>query len=309
MEDRKLRYIYRITNLINGKTYIGKRTSQVDNVNCDNYWGSGNLIRLAEQKYGLENFKKEVLKYGFFTVEEINNLEEEFISAERTNGHGEYNIAKGGDGGQVFWGTGRDSYEKRMKQGSFLKRKLESMSLEERQKFQAEINEKAKQTKIKKGTFGKPTKGTTGYVFTDEQRQHVSESHTGEANGSFGKHWWTNGKETVKSELCPEGFWSGRDGSLPKEVKVRLSDEEKERLLQEKLLKKEALLEEVKKIREERLKIRKSKMQKYKCIETGEIGTRDFWRTKIKIGNLSRVVNTNWTINGLHFVTVENNGS
>lgn len=111
MEDRKLRYIYRITNLINGKTYIGKRTSQVDNVNCDNYWGSGNLIRLAEQKYGLENFKGEVLKYGFFTVEEINNLEEEFISAERTNGHGEYNIAKGGDGGQVFWGTGRDSYE------------------------------------------------------------------------------------------------------------------------------------------------------------------------------------------------------
>lgn len=42
----------------------------------------------------------------------------------------------------------------------------------------------------------------------------------------------------------------------------------------------------------------------YECKETGEKGNRQFWKERININNLSRVVNTNWTVNGLHFVTV-----
>ena len=51
--------IYRITNLINGKTYIGQHRYTKLN---DNYKGSGQLLWKAYEKYGFENFAKEVLE-------------------------------------------------------------------------------------------------------------------------------------------------------------------------------------------------------------------------------------------------------
>jgi hypothetical protein len=43
-------YIYKITNLINNKIYIGKHSSK--NMNKDNYIGSGYLLLKAIKKYG-----------------------------------------------------------------------------------------------------------------------------------------------------------------------------------------------------------------------------------------------------------------
>ena len=49
--------IYKTTNLVNGKQYIGR-----DAKNNPKYLGSGSLLKKAIQKYGKESFKKEILE-------------------------------------------------------------------------------------------------------------------------------------------------------------------------------------------------------------------------------------------------------
>lgn len=50
--------IYKITNLVNGKQYIGR-----DSRNNPNYLGSGTAIKNAILKHGRANFKKEILEH------------------------------------------------------------------------------------------------------------------------------------------------------------------------------------------------------------------------------------------------------
>lgn len=52
--------IYKITNNINQKQYIGMHCTNDIN---DNYMGSGKFIKLAIKKYGIKSFKKKFFLY------------------------------------------------------------------------------------------------------------------------------------------------------------------------------------------------------------------------------------------------------
>lgn len=84
-------YIYRITNKVNGKTYIGQRKLALDK-SWRQYMGSGVAIKDAIKKYGAENFTKEIIEYQWSEVL-ICLREAELILDAWANGAGEYNIS------------------------------------------------------------------------------------------------------------------------------------------------------------------------------------------------------------------------
>jgi len=89
--------IYEIKNIINGKIYIGK-----DTTNTTSYYGSGVLIKRAIEKYGKDNFTKKIIDTAN-TNEELSKKEIYWIEEYRKN-HILYNITKGGDGGDTLSG-------------------------------------------------------------------------------------------------------------------------------------------------------------------------------------------------------------
>ena len=69
-------YLYKITNLLNGKIYVGIHKTK--NIN-DSYMGSGKVIRRAIDKYGIENFQKNILEY-FTNYDDMLKREKEIVS-------------------------------------------------------------------------------------------------------------------------------------------------------------------------------------------------------------------------------------
>lgn len=93
-------YIYKITNTINNKCYIGKT---IDPKKRFKYHKTSNdyVIHKAIHKYGVENFKFEVIDKTEYN-EQINELEKYYIKYFNTLTPNGYNVAKGGDGGYTL---------------------------------------------------------------------------------------------------------------------------------------------------------------------------------------------------------------
>ena len=59
--------MYKWTNIINGKWYIGSHKG----LSNDGYRHTSTVMEAAEQKYGLENFTREILFIGDYEKEII----------------------------------------------------------------------------------------------------------------------------------------------------------------------------------------------------------------------------------------------
>lgn len=91
-----MHYVYKVTNNCNGKVYIGKRKH--NNPTNDSYMGSGKLIKLAIEKYGVSSFTKEIIEI-FDTDEEASLLEKSLVTVEFIKSNNSYNMHEGGHGG------------------------------------------------------------------------------------------------------------------------------------------------------------------------------------------------------------------
>ncbi len=88
--------VYKTTNVINNKIYIGVHNNG-DNEGFDGYLGSGLNMTRAIKKYGKENFIRETLG-EFDTVEEAFVYEEQLVTEEFVLRNDTYNLSSGGKG-------------------------------------------------------------------------------------------------------------------------------------------------------------------------------------------------------------------
>lgn len=88
-------YIYKTTNQINGKVYIGQSSRDIEN--SKDYLGSGVLIKEAFIEFNKKNFTKEII-CECETLEELNQAEVYWINKENSIHPNGYNIETGGSG-------------------------------------------------------------------------------------------------------------------------------------------------------------------------------------------------------------------
>lgn len=172
--------IYKITNTVNNKIYVGKLN---DKENFDKYWGSGILIGRAIKKYGLSNFKKEILERVING--DLNDREKFWIrtlnSFDIRIG---YNLTAGGDGGDVF--------TKKPKYLQDITRKRTSKAHKGKKQNSEWIRKRISKIKGKgNGMFGKKLSSDTlqkiskklkGRIFTQEHRENMRYSKFGDKN-------------------------------------------------------------------------------------------------------------------------------
>jgi len=152
--------IYKITNIINNRYYIGKH--QTESIN-DNYFGSGIAIKEAIKKYGKDNFKKEVL-FVFDNEVEMNNKEIELIDESFVKRKDTYNIGIGGEGGSHFKGRNHTD-ETKLKLSISAKGRIVS------EETRAKIGD------IHRGKIvSEETRTKLKYTKSDEHKRKISES-------------------------------------------------------------------------------------------------------------------------------------
>ena len=149
--------IYKATNKINGKCYIGQTTINIEKRKYKHEWDSknsqdNNYFHNALNKYDKNNFEWEILE-KCNSKNELDEMEYHYIKQYNSFNNG-YNITMGGEGtlGRIV---------------SQLTRKLIS--------------------KANKGKYEGKNNPNYGNKWTDEQKERMSKQRLGKNNPMFGK--------------------------------------------------------------------------------------------------------------------------
>ena len=202
--QKKYHYIYKTTNLINEKYYIGMHST---NDLEDGYIGSGKRLWYSIKKYGKENFKCEILEI----LPDRNSLKErekELVNEDTLKDNKCMNLKIGGEGGGKLWSA--DHAKKFHAAGGRAVRLM--FGKIHRQKMETDIIYRNKIISKLKGN-----KSWLGKHHNDETKRKIGEANSlkqkGENNSQFGSCWVTNGvenKKIKKEEIIPNGWKLGR---------------------------------------------------------------------------------------------------
>ncbi len=200
-------YIYKTTNIINGKIYVGQKTGALKL----SYRGSGTLIKKAINKYGASNFIVEVLCYCD-NIEDLNNKEIFYIQELNAILLG-YNIELGGKNNVVS-----DDTKKKMslaaKGKKLSKSHIENLRLSSTGRLHSEETKQkmslnkigttlSEATKLKVGLASKNRpSGKLGTKLSQESKDKISKSSKGRMTGTV------HSKETkLKMSEARKLYW------------------------------------------------------------------------------------------------------
>lgn len=200
--------IYKITNQINGKFYIGSHKTKDLN---DSYMGSGKYLKYAQEKYGIENFTKEIL-FVFDTPEEMYAKEAEIVNEDFLSEENTYNIKVGGFGGFDYINqAGKNLYGKNGQPGYGGQNLPAGWN---RVKTSAEIAKMSNTLRegYRTGRLIPPFQGKTHTQETiSKLRGH--DRQTGTKNSQYGTMWINDGEVNAKqsvSEPIKDGWFAGK---------------------------------------------------------------------------------------------------
>lgn len=215
--------IYKITNLVNGRFYIGAH--QTENIN-DGYMGSGKALHAAYKKYGVEKFRKEIIRCCS-SVEEMYEVEKELVEPFYKNKKS-YNIMEGGRGGFNFI---NDSGQNGAVKGVIKRLELfadaewyEVWKDKQRKGCKAHAETVSKSEFSRRGKQANQTAKLRNGVYSFEGKQHTEETklmigkknsihQSGKNNSRFGSMWITNGvvsKSVPKDSIISAEWYKGR---------------------------------------------------------------------------------------------------
>jgi hypothetical protein len=212
-------YVYQITNLLNNKVYVGKHKSAKHPFE-NGYYGSGKQIICAIKKYGIENFKKEVLFYcadkDEMAQKELEIVTEEFVKRPDT-----YNMHKGGLGGFEHINSNPEKYR--------AARSARSKLLADRadNPFKnPEWQKKYEWTRAPDRMRMLGQKANTPESNAKRKTTFLEIGHSqGEKNSQFGRIWISNVltkevKRITINDTIPEGWVRGKKGYVPTKLWV-----------------------------------------------------------------------------------------
>ncbi len=186
-------YIYKTTNLINQKFYIGLHsTSNLD----DQYLGSGTYLKNSIKKYGRENFEIEILEW-YDTRDEIKKREKDIVTAEFLKNEMCMNLKPGGFGGFInnehkikYTTSGGKAYALKLKNDPEFRQRMKIIKRINYEKF------------ISQGKFFGSKTPFLGKSHTQEFKEMIGKKSSihqkGTGNSQYGTCWVNNGKENKK---------------------------------------------------------------------------------------------------------------
>ena len=209
--------VYKVTNKINGKTYIGShKTRNLD----DGYMGSGKYLKRAIIKHGVENFEKEIL-HVFETAEEMYAKEAELVNEDYLTDGNTYNLKIGGEGGFDYINSNPEiiakyTPRKRKATGNYLKalkkqKELMDNSPEYREKVKKSISSAMRRVIAENGHWWVGRKHKTKTKTKIGVANSINQS--GVKNSQYGSVWITNGinnRKIKSTESIPDKWSRGR---------------------------------------------------------------------------------------------------